>query len=89
MRTAVAPLAIIIALLLALRNLRLGRGDRRGALRLSMFLLAAGAVSNVLANRRSVGAQQRARRLSSSSRRSRGCCISRSNRTCAASGLKP
>ena len=31
------------SLLLALRNLRLGRGDRRGALRLSMFLLAAGA----------------------------------------------
>ena len=49
MRTAVAPLAIITALLLALRNLRLGRGDRRGALRLSMFLLAAGTVSNVLA----------------------------------------
>jgi hypothetical protein len=48
MRTAVAPLAITIAVLLALRNLRLGRGDRRGALRLSMFLLAAGAVSNVL-----------------------------------------
>ena len=48
MRTAVAPLAIIIALLLALRNLRLGRGDRRGALRLSMFLLAAGTASNVL-----------------------------------------
>ena len=48
MRTAVAPLAIITALLLALRNLRLGRGDRRGALRLSMFLLAAGAASNVL-----------------------------------------
>ena len=48
MRTAVAPLAITTALLLALRNLRLGRGDRRGALRLSMFLLAAGAASNVL-----------------------------------------
>ncbi len=49
MRTAVAPLAIVAAVLLALRNLRLGRGDRRGAMRLSMFLLAAGAVSNVLA----------------------------------------
>ena len=48
MRTTVAPLAIISALLLALRNLRLGRGDRRGALRLSMFLLAAGTASNVL-----------------------------------------
>jgi hypothetical protein len=47
-RTAMAPLAIISAVLLALRNLRLGRGDRRGALRLSMFLLAAGTVSNVL-----------------------------------------
>ncbi len=49
MRTAVAPLAITVAVLLALRNLRLGRGDRRGAMRLSMFLLAAGAVSNALA----------------------------------------
>ena len=48
MRTAVSPVAIITALLLALRNLRLGRGDRRGALRLSMFLLAAGTASNVL-----------------------------------------
>ena len=49
MRTAVAPLATTIAVLLALRNLRLGRGDRRGALRLSMFILAAGTVSNALA----------------------------------------
>jgi hypothetical protein len=49
MRTAGAPLAIVAAVLLALRNLRLGRGDRRGAMRLSMFLLAAGTVSNVLA----------------------------------------
>ncbi len=49
MRTAVAPLAIVTALVLALRNLRLGRGDRRGALRLSMCILAAGAVSNALA----------------------------------------
>ncbi len=48
MRTAVSPLVITIGVLLALRNLRLGRGDRRGALRLSMFLLAAGTVSNVL-----------------------------------------
>jgi serine/threonine-protein kinase len=48
-RTVVIPLAIITAMLLALRNLRLGRGDRRGAMRLSMFLLAAGTVSNVLA----------------------------------------
>ncbi len=49
MRTAVAPLAIVTAVVLALRNLRLGRGDRRGALRLSMCILAAGAVSNALA----------------------------------------
>jgi serine/threonine-protein kinase len=47
-RSAVAPFLIISALLLAVRNLRLGRGDRRGAMRLSMFLLAAGAVSNAL-----------------------------------------
>ena len=49
MRRAVAPVAITVALLLALRNLRIGRGDRRGAMRLSMFLLAAGAMSNALA----------------------------------------
>ena len=48
MRTAVAPLAFAIAVLLALRNLRLGRGDRRGALRLSLFILAVGAASNAL-----------------------------------------
>jgi len=48
MRTAVGPLLSVVAVLLALRNLRLGRGDRRGALRLSMFLLAAGAASNAL-----------------------------------------
>ena len=49
MRTALVPLVLTIAVLLAVRNLRLGRGDRRGAVRLSMFLLAAGTVSNVLA----------------------------------------
>jgi serine/threonine-protein kinase len=48
MRTAVGPFVIVVAVLLALRNLRLGRGDRRGALRLSMFILAAGVVSNAL-----------------------------------------
>ncbi len=48
MRSAVVPLAFMIAVLLALRNLRLGRGDRRGAMRLSLFILAAGAVSNAL-----------------------------------------
>jgi serine/threonine-protein kinase len=48
MRTAVQPVALVVAVLLALRNLRLGRGDRRGALRLSMFIFAAGALSNTL-----------------------------------------
>jgi hypothetical protein len=48
MRTAIAPVAIAIAVVLALRNLRLGRGDRRGALRLSVFILAVGAASNAL-----------------------------------------
>ena len=48
MRTLVGPFLSLIAVLLALRNLRLGRGDRRGAMRLSIFLLAAGTVSNVL-----------------------------------------
>jgi len=48
MRTAVAPLVFAIAVLLALRNLRLGRGDRRGALRLSVFFLAVGTLSNIL-----------------------------------------
>ena len=48
MRTAVGPLLSVVAVLLALRNLRLGRGDRRGAMRLSLFLLAAGAASNAL-----------------------------------------
>jgi serine/threonine-protein kinase len=48
MRSAVAPVVITLAGLLALRNLRLGRGDRRGAMRLSIFLLAAGTLSNML-----------------------------------------
>ena len=48
MRTVVGPLVTVVAMMLALRNLRLGRGDRRGATRLSMFLFAAGAMSNVL-----------------------------------------
>jgi predicted Ser/Thr protein kinase len=48
MRTVVGPLLSVVAVLLALRNLRLGRGDRRGAMRLSLFLFAAGAVSNAL-----------------------------------------
>jgi serine/threonine-protein kinase len=49
MRSAVAPMAIVVAVVLALRNLRLGRGDRRGAMRVSLFLLFAGALSNALA----------------------------------------
>jgi hypothetical protein len=49
MRTAVSPLLTLVAALLAVRNLRLGRGDRRGAMRLSLFIFAAGVVSNVLA----------------------------------------
>ena len=48
MRTIVAPLITVITGLLALSNLRRGRGDRRGALRLSLFILAAGSVSNAL-----------------------------------------
>jgi hypothetical protein len=48
MRTVVGPFVSVVAVLLALRNLRLGRGDRRGAMRLSMFIFAAGAVSNAL-----------------------------------------
>jgi eukaryotic-like serine/threonine-protein kinase len=42
MRLVVGPLALAIAVVLALRNLRLGRGDRRGAMRVSLFI---GAVS--------------------------------------------
>ena len=49
MRTLVAPIVWVVAALLALRNLRLGRGDRRGAMRLSLFILAAGLASNALA----------------------------------------
>jgi serine/threonine-protein kinase len=49
MRTLVAPIVWVVAALLALRNLRLGRGDRRGAMRLSLFILAAGLMSNALA----------------------------------------
>lgn len=48
MRTIVAPLVLVTAILLAIRNLRLGRGDRRGAVRLSLFILIAGVVSNSL-----------------------------------------
>src|SRR5262245_14134236 len=49
LRTFVVPSVLIVATVLAFRNLRLGRGDRRGATRLSLCLFAAGAVSNALA----------------------------------------
>jgi hypothetical protein len=45
----VLPSVLVMAALLAFRNLRLGRGDRRGATRLSVCLFAAGGVSNALA----------------------------------------
>jgi len=48
-RTLVLPSVLVMAALLAFRNLRLGRGDRRGATRLSVCLFAAGGVSNALA----------------------------------------
>ena len=48
MRTFVAPLVIIGAVLLAMRNVRLRRSDRRGAMRLTVFILAAGILSNAL-----------------------------------------
>ena len=48
MRTMLSPLVLLGALFLAIRNLRSRRGDRRGAMRLMVFILVAGAVSNVL-----------------------------------------
>jgi serine/threonine-protein kinase len=48
-RTFLVPSVLIVAAMLAFRNVRLGRGDRRGATRLSLCLFAAGAVSNALA----------------------------------------
>jgi serine/threonine-protein kinase len=48
MRTVVGPFIQVVVGLLALRNLRFGRGDRRGAARLSLFLLVAGLASNAL-----------------------------------------
>src|SRR5262245_13950329 len=48
-RYLVMPSVLVVAALLAFRNLRLGRGDRRGATRLSLCLFAAGAVSDALA----------------------------------------
>jgi serine/threonine-protein kinase len=48
MRTVVGPLALAIAIVLALRNLRSGRGDRRGAMRVSVFIGAVTAASIAL-----------------------------------------
>ncbi len=48
MRTFVSPLILVGGIVLAVRNLRLRRSDRRGAMRLSVFILAAGALSNAL-----------------------------------------
>jgi len=48
MRTFAAPLVTIGAVVLAVRNTRLRRSDRRGALRLTLFILAAGMLSNAL-----------------------------------------
>jgi hypothetical protein len=48
MRLVVGPLALAIAVVLALRNLRLGRGDRRGAMRVSLFIAAVSAASIAL-----------------------------------------
>jgi serine/threonine-protein kinase len=47
-RYIVSPLVLGISLVLAWRNLRLGRGDRRGATRVALFILAAGMVSVAL-----------------------------------------
>ena len=47
-RSVVSPLVLILSVLLALRNLRLGRGDRRGAMRVSLFVLAVGSASVAL-----------------------------------------
>ena len=49
MRLVVGPVALAIAVVLALRNLRLGRGDRRGAMRVSLFIGAVTAASIALA----------------------------------------
>ena len=46
---AAMPIVLVTIVLLAVHNLRRGRGDRRGALRLSLFILAAGFISNGLA----------------------------------------
>jgi len=48
MRTLLSPLVVIGGIALAVRNLRLRRGDRRGAMRLTVFILVSGTVSNVL-----------------------------------------
>jgi serine/threonine-protein kinase len=48
MRSVVSPLVLTFGVLLALRNLRSGRGDRRGAMRVSLFIFAASAISIAL-----------------------------------------
>jgi len=48
MRTLLSPMVLIGGIALAVRNLRLRRGDRRAAMRLMVFILVSGAVSNVL-----------------------------------------
>jgi serine/threonine-protein kinase len=47
-RSIVSPLVLGMGLVLALRNLRLARGDRRGAMRVAFFMFAAGTVSVAL-----------------------------------------
>jgi len=48
MRNAIVPAVLSIALVLAVRNLRLGRGDRRGAMRVALFIFGASAASIAL-----------------------------------------
>jgi eukaryotic-like serine/threonine-protein kinase len=48
MRTLLGPLVLIGGIALAVRNLHLRRGDRRGAMRLMVFIIVSGSVSNVL-----------------------------------------
>jgi len=48
-QNVIQPVAFFLTLLMVWWNLRPGRGDRRGATRLSLFVLVAGVVSNALA----------------------------------------
>jgi hypothetical protein len=85
MRSVVAPTALIVAVILAVRNLRQGRGDRRGAMRLSIFILAAGGLSHALATG-DLQVLYRGPALVLFVPDSSGCYISRSNPISAASG---